>query len=177
MPRWYTLFFLAAIAFRLGTLRFSIRNERVLKKAGAVEFGRGNTLALTLVHTAFYAAALAEALLRRPRFDLLSFCGLCLYLFGAVMLVWIVRLLGRFWTVKLILASDHTLVTHALFRRIRHPNYYLAILPELVGLALALHAFVTLAVGLAVYAFPLARRIRLEDSAMRERFPTFGKAG
>ena len=41
------------------------------------------------------------------------------------MLVVVIRSLGRFWTVKLLLASDHVLVTNPLFRWVRHPNYFL----------------------------------------------------
>jgi isoprenylcysteine carboxyl methyltransferase (ICMT) family protein YpbQ len=39
----------------------------------------------------------------------------------AVLLV-VMRLLGRWWTVKLIIAADHELVVHALFRAVRHPT-------------------------------------------------------
>src|SRR5437870_13907816 len=35
---------------------------------------------------------------------------------------------------KLLIASDHTLNQSGLFRWVRHPNYFLNILPELVGL-------------------------------------------
>jgi isoprenylcysteine carboxyl methyltransferase (ICMT) family protein YpbQ len=85
----------------------------------------------------------------------------------------VIRILGRQWTVKLLVASDHTLVTHPLFRVVRHPNYFLNILPELIGLALALHAFWTLGIGLLLYLIPLARRIREEEKVMRSKFPTY----
>jgi len=75
--------------------------------------------------------------------------------------------LGRLWAVKLILASDHVLSEHWIFRAVRHPNYLLAIIPELLGLALSLHAFYTLAIIGTLYVFPLQRRIREEDSVMK----------
>ncbi len=69
-------------------------------------------------------------------------------------LVFVIHLLGRLWTVKLLIVRDHVLVTHQLFRWFRHPNYFLNILPELAGIALILNAHTTLVAGLALYAYP-----------------------
>jgi isoprenylcysteine carboxyl methyltransferase (ICMT) family protein YpbQ len=167
-----TAFILLAVAFRLATLFISIRNERRLKAQGAVEVGAGNSLALALTHTAFYLAAIVEAVRSGALagVDATSIAGVAIYLFGAAMLVVVIRSLGRLWTVKLLIAADHVLVTNSLFRLVRHPNYFLNILPELIGFAIALHAFVTLAVGLPVYLIPLIIRIQQEEAAMRARF-------
>lgn len=159
-----------ALAFRLATLAISIRNERALKRAGSEEHGRGVSALLAAAHVAFYAAAIAEGFWRGAAFDALSLVGLLLYAFGAVMLLVVIGLLGRLWTVKLVIAADHRLVDHPLFRRVRHPNYYLNILPELVGLGLTLHAYGTLLVGLPVYLVPLILRIRQEERLMTTRF-------
>lgn len=163
-------FVVAAVAFRLATLAWSIRNERALRTDGGSEIGARNSRALAGAHALFYVVACAEGLGRDAAPDAVTWIGLGLYLFGAVVLVLVIRLLGRFWTVKLILARDHVLIEHPLFRWARHPNYYLNILPELVGFALTLHAFVTLLVGLPLYAIPLFIRIRQEEAAMGERF-------
>ncbi len=167
------LFFVAALAFRLLLLAVSIRNEKALKQNGAIEYGTRNSALLALAHTAFYVAAMAEGLHRKAAFDAITGVGIVLYGFGIAMLLLVIRLLGRFWTVKLILARDHELVTHPLFRAVRHPNYFLNLLPELIGYALIFHAFVTLGVGLALYAIPLTVRIRQEEAAMRGRFAAY----
>lgn len=166
-------FVLLAVLFRLATLAVSIRNERRLKAEGAVEFGAANSTVLALAHVLYYLAAIAEGFWRDAPLDAVSYAGFALYGFGMVMLLAVMRLLGRWWTVKLILAPDHELVTHPLFRRVRHPNYYLNILPELVGLALTLHAFATLLVGLPLYMIVLAIRIRQEDQIMSTRFAQY----
>lgn len=167
-------FIVLAVLFRLASLFISIRHERQLKAAGAVEIGAANSALLAVTHTAFYLAAIAECFLTGGHiFDAVALAGLALYLFGAAMLVVVIRTLGRFWTVKLILAADHALVTHPLFRRVRHPNYFLNILPELVGFALTLHAYYTLAFGLPLYLTPLVIRIRQEEAAMRQRFAAY----
>ncbi len=166
-------FIVAAFVFRFAMLAVSIRNEKALRRNGAVEHGASNSKALAAAHVAFYLAASAEGIWSAAPFDAVSVCGLVVYLFGVVMLVIVSRMLGRFWTVKLLIARDHDLVTKPLFRSVRHPNYYLNILPELVGFALTLHAYSTLAIGLAVYLVPLVLRIRLEERVMHERFADY----
>ena len=84
-----------------------------------------------------------------------------------------VRSLGRFWTVKLLIARDHRLVSNPLFRWVRHPNYFLNILPELASFAVALDAYVTLIIGLPLYLMPLMIRIRQEEAAMSARFDRY----
>lgn len=167
-------FIVLAALFRLASLFVSIRHERQLKAAGSVEIGAANSTLMAVTHTAFYLAAIAECFLKGGHsFDAVALAGLALYLFGAAMLVVVIRTLGRFWTVKVILASDHALVTHPLFRWVRHPNYFLNILPELAGFALTLQAYYTLAIGLPLYLVPLVIRIRQEEAAMRQRFAAY----
>lgn len=166
-------FVASAVLFRVATLVVSIRNERRLKAEGAVEFGAVNSTILAAAHALFYVSAAIEGVLRGGPVDLVGVIGFALYAFGMVMLVIVMRLLGRWWTVKLIIAPDHELVIHPLFRAIRHPNYLLNILPELVGLGFALHAYGTLAIGLPCYLVVLAIRVREEEQRMSARFSAY----
>ncbi|MGJ5155458.1 MULTISPECIES: isoprenylcysteine carboxyl methyltransferase family protein [unclassified Bradyrhizobium] len=156
-------FIVAAFAYRFAMLGVSIRNEKRLRADGATEYGASVSRWLAIAHVAFYLAATAEGLVRDAPLDAVSIIGFVIYLFGAVMLLVVSQLLGRLWTVKLMLARDHALVTHPLFRIVRHPNYFLNILPELIGYALTLHAYLTLVAGLIIYAVPLTLRIRQEE--------------
>jgi isoprenylcysteine carboxyl methyltransferase (ICMT) family protein YpbQ len=167
------LFIAAAMVFRFLMLIVSVRNEKALRQGGAIEYGSRNSRVLAAAHIAFYIAAAIEGVVRPAPFDLVTIIGLVLYFFGAVMLLVISHLLGRLWTVKLMIARDHELITHPLFRWARHPNYYLNILPELLGLALTIHAYFSLVVGLAIYAVPLGIRIRQEEKVMRKHFPGY----
>jgi isoprenylcysteine carboxyl methyltransferase (ICMT) family protein YpbQ len=184
MPANLIAFCVIAVLLRLTTLVISIRHERALKADGAVEIGAGNSTFLALTHIAYYVAAIVEGSWRGVAatgvaangavvYDAVTWVGLALYAFGMVMLLVVIRILGRFWTVKLLIARDHELVTHPLFRRVRHPNYFLNILPELAGFALALHAWWTLIIGLILYAVPLAIRIRQEEKAMAAKFERY----
>ena len=177
MPYAMIAFICAALVLRFATLAVSIRNERRMKASGAKEYGAANTLILALLHVLFYISAIVEwSLGPKGAFSSLQYAGLALYLFGALMLILVIRNLERFWTVKIIIAPDHQLVTRGLFKWVRHPNYFLNILPELIGFALALGASRTLVFGLPIYLVSLILRIRQEENTMREAFQNYGKS-
>ena len=171
-PLLVTLFLLASM-LRLGSLAVSMRHEKALKARGAREYGQGTSRLLALAHTFFYVGALAEGLWRRTQPTLWTAGGALLYGLAVLALVLVWRELNGLWTVKLLIASDHTLNQSALFRWVRHPNYFLNILPELVGLALMTGAWLVLVLGLPLYLLVLRKRIMQEEQVMREHFPHY----
>jgi isoprenylcysteine carboxyl methyltransferase (ICMT) family protein YpbQ len=167
MNRRQLCFVAMAFAARLTSLAWSKRNERRLRAAGAREFGRFNSRALALAHLAFYAAAPVEAALRgREPSRRVGWLGVALYTVAMGMLVWVWRALGPLWTVKVLIGPQQRVVRSGPYRFCKHPNYFLNLLPELVGYGLALGAWRTLGWGLPCYARCLAVRIRQEEAAM-----------
>ncbi|WP_290541262.1 isoprenylcysteine carboxylmethyltransferase family protein [Alistipes sp.] len=59
-----------------------------------------------------------------------------------------------------------------LFRTVRHPNYILNIVPELIGVALLCNAWKTLYIGFPLYLCLLVIRIRQEECAMKDLWDT-----
>lgn len=173
MPSFLIAFVFLAAFLRFAALFVSIRNEKRMKADGAVEYHAGTSALLAATHIVFYLAAIGEGFWRDAPVTGLTYLGLAIYALAMVALVWVLKVLGRFWTVKIIVARDHVLVTNRLFRALRHPNYYLNIIPELIGFALALHAFTTLAIGLPVYLVILFLRIRQEERVLREAFSSY----
>lgn len=159
---------LVAFAVRLIFLQRSIANEKRILENGGKEFGVQNTKYLTLVHIVFYVACLIEALVRQTVFDSMSLAGVFLLIFSMLMLMLVIHLLGDIWTVKLMLVKDHKFVDHVLFRTVKHPNYFLNILPELLGLVLLSHAYVTFILVFPVYAIVLYQRIAEEERLLQE---------
>lgn len=168
----FTLFVLALL-FRLGSLFLSIRHEKKLKADGAVEYGARTSTLLAGAHVLFYVGTLAEGLWRRTQPSPWTSVGLLLYIFSVVALIFVWRELKDLWTVKLIIAPNHRLNLSNLFRWVRHPNYFLNIVPELVGLALIMGAWIVLFVGLPLYLVVLWRRIAEEERVMKEHFPHY----
>ena len=171
-PLLVTLFLLASV-LRVGSLVVSRRHEKALKARGAREYGQGTSRLLALAHTVFYVGAFAEGLWRRTQPTLWTAGGVLLYGLAVLVLLVVWRELKGLWTVKLLIASDHTLNQSALFRWVRHPNYFLNILPELVGLALIMGAWLVLVLGLPLYLLVLRTRIVQEEQVMRQHFPGY----
>jgi isoprenylcysteine carboxyl methyltransferase (ICMT) family protein YpbQ len=165
------ILFVVAVVWRLGGLTLSIRNEKALKANGAIEYGRQNSIRLSIIHILFYVAALVEGLWRNTQPTMWTTVGVVLYAISIIALLFVWRELSYLWTVKLIIASDHVLNQSTLFRWVRHPNYFLNIIPELIGLALIMGAWIVLAIGLPLYLCILWLRIAQEEQVMKTHFP------
>ncbi len=161
------------VGVRLVTLFISIRNEKRLKRAGAQEYGRLNSRILALLHIAFYVSAFAEGYVKQVQVDYLTYFGGLIGAFALVMLLCVIQQLGPLWTVKLIIAPEHPLNQSFLFRYFRHPNYFLNLIPELVGLALVLKACMVQMVLFPIYMISLMVRISQEEQVMCVKFEDY----
>lgn len=153
---------------RLGFLKISKTNEKAILEAGGSEYGVANSKRLTILHILFYLGCLVESIIRKVNIDTVSIVGLILIAFSIFMLYVVTRLLAGIWTVKLMVAKEHKFNDHWLFRVVKHPNYFLNILPELTGLALLCHAYVTAAMLSIPYIAVLAIRIKEENRVLKE---------
>lgn len=142
----------------------------------AVEYGKPNSGLLIIAHFVYYFSCVFEGTQAGAYFyDTVSNIGLALYAFSVVMLYLVIYLLRDIWTVKVIIAPKeyHKLNKSPLFRYVKHPNYYLNIIPELIGIALFFHAYITLVVGMSIYMIPLIKRIKQEEAAMKQKFKDY----
>lgn len=77
--RYIIITFIFFFVLRLISLSFSIRNEKRLLKKGAMQYGKFNSLLLTLAHIVYYFEALYEAYSRGTDFNCRSlYYGICL---------------------------------------------------------------------------------------------------
>ena len=82
--------------------------------------------------------------------------------------IWARRSLGRNWSGRIEIKVEHQLVRSGPYRMLRHP-IYTAILGMAVGMALVIGKWVSLC-AVAIIVFAYIRKIRLEESALREGF-------
>lgn len=158
----------AVFIIRLLFLKVSKKNEKAILQNGGSEYGTANSKRLTVLHILFYASCLAESIIKKVRFDRLSLAGVLLLAFSIIMLYTVTRLLKGIWTVKLMLVKGHKFNNHWLFRTVKHPNYFLNITPELIGLTCLCRAFYSAAVILPFYAIVLFIRIKEENRLLKE---------
>jgi isoprenylcysteine carboxyl methyltransferase (ICMT) family protein YpbQ len=163
-------FFAVAGTLRLATLAVSVRHERLLRAEGAVEHGTAVTKLLAFLHVAFYPLSFIEGWSRGAQADGLTWVAMALYAFSMAVLFHVIAELGELWTVKLIVARRHRLIRSALFRWVRHPNYFLNIVPELIAVAAVAQAWRTLAAVFPLYLLVLTARIVQEERVMRRTF-------
>lgn len=152
---------------RVVSLFISILNERRIKKLGAKQYGKFNSFLLSLCHIAFYLSCFYEAYTSQAQFDRNSQIGLGLLFFSYIILFYIIYELRAVWTVKIYILPNHKMVRSFLFRTVRHPNYFLNIIPELIGAVLLCSAWNTMKYVLPVYLIILFIRIIQEEKAMK----------
>lgn len=162
----FTGFFL----LRLISLFISIKNEKKIKREGAIEYGKFNSTALTIVHIGFYFSCLFEAYNQRAHYNNISIYGTVLLIFAYTMLFYVIYELRKVWTLKIYIHPKHQIIQSFLFRWVKHPNYFLNIIPELFGIGLLCQAWQTLTFGLPVYLIILGIRIYQEEKAMKHLF-------
>ena len=156
---------------RMLTVFLSARNIKRLKQEGAKEYGERTSQVMSMLHVAFYVGCLVEAAVKDVRWGVLMLLGIILYAFSMLILWLVIRQLGSIWTIKLVIAQGHQVNKSPLFKYVRHPNYLLNIIPELLSLALASRAWITLVVLSWPYLFILIVRIIQEEAVMKQTFP------
>ncbi|WP_101776073.1 isoprenylcysteine carboxyl methyltransferase family protein [Pasteurella oralis] len=166
------LTFILILAIRFYSLSISIRNEKALIAKGAIQYGKRNSTILSMVHVLFYLAAISEANYNGITLNTVSQIGLAILIFAIVMLFYVIHELKEIWTVKIYILPEHKINRSFLFKYVRHPNYFLNIIPELIGLCLFCQAKYTAIIGLPIYLVILAIRIKQEESAMTHLFKT-----
>lgn len=156
---------------RLVTLCISIFNERRLKDEGAIQFGKKNSLILSVLHVFFYISSAYEAWKEGIQLDCIGYIGIFLFVFSYIILLYVIYQLRKFWTIKLYIAKNHYINKSFLFRYVRHPNYFLSLIPELIGIGLLCHSWITMSFILPFYLISLFVRIKQEEQAMSHLFP------
>jgi len=77
--------------------------------------------------------------------------------------------LGRFWSLHVEIRENHEFVQSGPFRWMRHPTYFSMML-ELLALGLIMNAFWTLLIVALIFVPALLMRLRLEETALVEKF-------
>lgn len=164
------IFFSAFFAIRLVFLRISIKNEKKLIERGARQVGTKTSIMLALAHIFYYFASIFEAYITNAHFSSISIFGVITLSLSFIVLFYIVKILGEIWTVKVYILPNHQINRTWIFKYFRHPNYFLNIIPELIGVSLLCQAWRVMIVGLPLYFIILALRIYQEQKAMQHLF-------
>lgn len=126
--------------------------------------------AFVILGTALLAGSLLEYFLRgchvsAPSFVLGLICGVVSFFLRRSA----IRSLGKFWSLHVEIREQHQFINSGPFRWMRHPTY-LSMILELFAGALMLNALFTLTVILILFIPILRFRMRIEETALFEKF-------
>lgn len=101
-------------------------------------------------------------------FSIYNILGLAIFILGLTIALVGVFTLGHFYSSSLVTRHDHQLITHGIYRFVRHPIYFGALLACLGTMAYAasLYGFLIMLALIPVVLY----RIRLEDNMLVEEF-------
>lgn len=155
---------------RLVELRLSKRNAAWAFERGGKEHGLGHYRFMTVFHTAFLVACVAEPwLLDRPFVSPWGYVALALAVAAQLLRYWAITTLGTRWNTRVIVLPEWEPVTGGPYRFFRHPNYAAVVL-ELAVLPLVHGAWVTALVFSVVNAGLLRVRISVEEQALGTKY-------
>ena len=162
------------VGLLLAEQRVSRRHETQLKERGAVAPPGDVYRAMAVVYPTAFVAMFAEGQWRAASLGGAALPvddGPAWFVSGAVLFVaakalkyWAIAALGDRWTFRVIIEPGRPLVHIGPYRYLAHPNY-VAVVGELVGVALMAGAVVTGPVASAAFGALLWRRVRFEARA------------
>jgi methyltransferase len=155
--------------------RLAASNERAQLARGGLEAPRDVYPIMRIAYPAVFLAMIVEGYWRDSVFVpfVWSIAGFVSFVFaGFVIFVaakaakwWAIASLGNAWTFRVIVRPGAPLVTTGPYRWLRHPNY-VAVVGELVAVALMSGARIAGPVGTLVFGLLMFKRIAVEERAL-----------
>lgn len=156
---------LAVLLVMAGEAALSAHNERVLRARGAIEPDGDVFATMRWAYPVCFAAMAVEGALAGPASRDTLMIGLAVFGLAKALKVWAIGALGVRWTFRVLVLPNAPLVTRGPYAVLEHPNY-LAVLGELVGVALVVGAPLTGVLSLLGFGALLWRRMAVEDRAL-----------
>ena len=145
--------------------RRAATNERVQRSRGGIEPAADVYRWMQVAYPGIFVAMLVEGALRGVTITGGWFAaGLAIFSAAKLLKWWAIAALGPFWTFRVIVVPGSSPVTTGPYRILRHPNY-IAVVGEIVGVAMMMRAWLSGPMALVVFGTLLLRRIAVENGA------------
>jgi methyltransferase len=152
-------------AFMAIEARRAAHNERHQRERRGIEPPGDVYVLMQVAYPGIFLAMILEAVWRAVPPGAAMAAGLSVFAAAKALKWWAIRTLGPAWTFRVIVVPGSTAIASGPYRHLRHPNY-VAVVGEIVGVALMTGARVTGPLSLLVFGALLARRIRVENRAL-----------
>jgi protein-S-isoprenylcysteine O-methyltransferase Ste14 len=97
------------------------------------------------------------------------YVGIIVMMVGIAFRQWAIWVLGRFFSTKVRIVSDHRIVREGPYRYVRHPSYT-GTLMILLGLGLASRTWLGTVIIIALFSLVIGYRIDVEENALKAEF-------
>jgi methyltransferase len=161
-----SLSLLAVLLMMAAELAISRGNERRLRARGAVEPPGDVHSTMRWAYPGAFVAMAVEGAVFGPDAGAIAVTGLVLLGASKALKYWAIATLGPRWTFRVLVLPGVPLVTRGPYAVVRHPNY-IAVVGELVSMALLVGARVTGPLATLLFSLLLRQRIRIENAALR----------
>jgi methyltransferase len=155
----------AVFVVMAGEMVLSAFNERVLRARGAVAAHEDVLKPMMWAYPACFIAMAVEGAASGPASPRALAAGLFVFGVSKALKMWVISTLGVRWTFRILVLPDTPLVTRGPYTITRHPNY-VAVIGEIIGVALIVAAPITGLTAVIAYGWLLRRKIAVEDRAL-----------
>ena len=156
---------LANLLIMGGEAILSAFNEKVLRARGAVEPAGDVIHVMRWAYPGAFIAMAVEGALTGPAPQTVLMAGLAVFGLAKALKVWAISSLGWRWSYRVLVIPGEPLVTAGPYRILPHPNY-LAVVGEMIGVALIVWAPLTGILSLLGFGRLMVARIGVEDRAL-----------
>ena len=145
--------------------RRAARNERGQRALGGLEPPGDVYRIMQVAYPAAFLAMIVEGAIRGTPPAAVFVAGGALFVAAKALKWWAILALGPCWTFRVIVVPGTVPVASGPYRRLRHPNY-LAVVGELIAVALMSGARVAGPPATALFCLLMLRRIAVENRAL-----------
>ncbi|MDF9760843.1 methyltransferase [Peribacillus simplex] len=163
----FAIFIILIAIQRLVELYIAKQNEKQLKGAGAVEYGKSHYRWMVIMHLSFFIVLIIEVLAYERDVAGLWPIWLTLFLIAQSGRIWVISSLGKHWNTKIIVVPNAEVVIKGPYKYFKHPNYII-VATEIIVISLLFNAYYTAIIFSFLNAWMMAVRIPLEEKALKE---------
>jgi methyltransferase len=155
----------AVLLLMLVELQLSWFNEKALRAKGAIEPPDDVIGWMRIAYPGAFVLMGIEAAMGGTLSRTWVVSGLLLFGWAKALKFWAIRHLGPRWTFRVLVLPGAPLVGTGPYRLLRHPNY-VAVIGEIVAVAVALQAPVAGVVATLGFGWLIWRRVQVEERAL-----------
>lgn len=153
---------------RITELYISIKNEKWLRRNGAIEYGQRHYKLIVLLHSLFFISLILEYNFsgRYSDLNVINYLFLVFFILLQIMRIWVLRTLGNYWNTKIFRIPGSELIAAGPYKYFKHPNY-IVVICEIFSLPLIFDLYYTAVIFSFLNALVLFIRIREENRILK----------